>query len=322
MKKLGISRIRALYEQIEPIRRLAKGGEALPATALRPRAVEAVPPQHRATGCHVVVERHAYSVPFCCSSSASRSRSATPRATVEVFFKGRRVSVAPAPLRRTAVHRARAHARAPTAPMPSGHRRASSAGPRRSVRQPASSSLEVLESRPHPEQGYKAVLGIMRLGRSARQRPARRRERPRHGPRFLPFPRPSRTSSPPARTVCPWSRRPRRPRRPRTPTSAAPTTTPRPTRRTDADRTDPRDKLNAMRELGAMAERLPATDPDRRGHRAQLRTGFAPARRRRVDGPRAAQTAAAAPHRQAAPSGLPSRPSTSPTRAGSTANRS
>ena len=54
--------------------------------------------------------------------------------------------------------------RAPTAPTPSG--------PSRLIRWaekvgPATGELvaRILESRPHPEQGYKAVLGLMRLGR-------------------------------------------------------------------------------------------------------------------------------------------------------------
>ena len=56
--------------------------------------------------------------------------------------------------------------------MPSAHRAHAEWTPSRLIRQaektgPATGTLvaRILESRPHPEQGYKAVLGIMRLGR-------------------------------------------------------------------------------------------------------------------------------------------------------------
>ena len=48
---------------------------------------------------------------------------------------------------------------------------------------------------------------------------------------------------------------------------------------------------------------VPAPAPDRRARRPRLRGTLRPPRRRRVDGPRAAQAPAAAPRRQAAPSG-------------------
>ena len=66
---------------------------------------------------------------------------------------------------------------------------------------------------------------------------------------------------------------------------------------------DPRPPRRPAVEARRDGRRLPAADPDRRGRRPRLRGALRPARRRRVDGPRATQAAAAAPHRQAAPSG-------------------
>ena len=53
----------------------------------------------------------------------------------------------------------------------------------------------------------------------------------------------------------------------------------------------------------APGRRVPAPAPDRRARRPRLRGTLRPPRRRRVGGPRAAQAPAAAPRRQAAPSG-------------------
>ena len=85
-------------------------------------------------------------------------------ATVEVFFKGQRVSS----------HQRRYDGQPSTVPehMPSAHRAHAEWTPSRLIRWaetvgPATGELvaRILESRPHPEQGYKAVLGLMRLGR-------------------------------------------------------------------------------------------------------------------------------------------------------------
>ena len=81
MKKLGISR-RALYEQID-----RPALQPLPAT----RYVLAQWKLCRLNiDYHVVVERHAYSVPFQLLREQVEVRYTTT--TVEVFFKGRRVS--------------------------------------------------------------------------------------------------------------------------------------------------------------------------------------------------------------------------------------
>ena len=153
MKKLGISR-RALYEQLDrPALR------PLPAT----RYVLAYWKQCRVNiDYHVIVERHAYSVPFQLLREQVEVRYTTT--TVEVFFKGRRVSS----------HLRRYDGQSSTVAehMPSAHRAHAEWTPSRLIRWaekvgPATGELvaRILQSRPHPEQGYKAVLGLMRLGR-------------------------------------------------------------------------------------------------------------------------------------------------------------
>ena len=153
LKKLGVSR-RALYEQLD-----RPGLQPLPAT----RYVLA---QWRLCRLnidyHVIVERHAYSVPFQLLREQVEIRYTTT--TVAVFFKGRRVSS----------HRRRYDGQPSTVAehMPSAHRAHAEWTPSRLIRWaekvgPATGELvaRILESRPHPEQGYKAVLGLMRLGR-------------------------------------------------------------------------------------------------------------------------------------------------------------
>ena len=153
MQKLGVSR-RALYEQLDrPALR------PLPATryVLAHWKVCRVNMDY-----HVTVERHAYSVPFQLLREQVEVRYTTT--TVEVFFKGRRVSS----------HQRRYDGQPSTVVehMPSAHRAHAEWSPSRLIRWaekvgPATGELvtRILESRPHPEQGYKTVLGIMRLGR-------------------------------------------------------------------------------------------------------------------------------------------------------------
>ena len=153
MKKLGISR-RALYEQLD-----RPALQPLPAT----RYVLAYWKHCRANmDYHIVVERHDYSVPFQLLREQVEVRYTTT--TVEVFFKGRRV----------ASHPRRYDGQPSTVAehMPSAHREHAEWTPSRLIRWaekvgPATGELvtRILESRPHPEQGYKAVLGLMRLGR-------------------------------------------------------------------------------------------------------------------------------------------------------------
>lgn len=112
---------------------------------------------------HVEVERHYYSVPYQLVGEHCDVRlSAT---TVEVFFRGRRV----ASHLRSAAH---GHHTTDAAHMPAAHRRYAEWTPGRIVRWatqtgPATAELaaEILRSRPHPEQGFRSCLGILRLGR-------------------------------------------------------------------------------------------------------------------------------------------------------------
>ncbi len=111
---------------------------------------------------HVEVERHYYSVPYQLVGEQCDVRLSA--ATVEVFFKGRRVA---SHLRSTA----HGHHTTEAAHMPAAHRRYAEWTPSRIVRWaeqtgPATAALagEILRSRPHPEQGFRSCLGILRLG--------------------------------------------------------------------------------------------------------------------------------------------------------------
>jgi transposase len=112
---------------------------------------------------HVELDHHYYSVPHALVGEVCDVRRSA--ATVEVFFHGRRVA---SHLRSSEPGRFttdRAH-------MPEAHRRHLEWTPSRIVAWaaqtgPATAALveEILASRPHPEQGYRACLGILRLGR-------------------------------------------------------------------------------------------------------------------------------------------------------------
>jgi transposase len=108
---------------------------------------------------HVEVEDHYYSVPYRFARCEVDVR-LTPR-TVEIFLRGERIA---AHLRGSGNH---GHT---TLDMPSSHRRyadwtierirrtAASIGPATAVLCDL-----ILEHRPHPEQGFRACLGIIRL---------------------------------------------------------------------------------------------------------------------------------------------------------------
>jgi transposase len=112
---------------------------------------------------HVDVDGHYYSVPYRLIREQVETRS-TAR-TVEIFHKGERVA---AHLRGTGRGR---HTTVPEH-MPSAHRRHAEWTIERIGRTaarigPSTARLValILESRPHPEQGYRACLGILRLAR-------------------------------------------------------------------------------------------------------------------------------------------------------------
>ena len=112
---------------------------------------------------HVDVERHLYSVPYrLIHQTVDLRLSAT---TVEVFQRGTRIWV----------HRRSHHAGGfTTVPehMPHAHRAHAEWSPSRLIRwgasvgpQTAALVEQILVSRPHPEQGYRSCLGLLRLAK-------------------------------------------------------------------------------------------------------------------------------------------------------------
>ena len=112
---------------------------------------------------HVEVDRHWYSVPHQLVGQVCDTR--LTAAVVEVLHRGRRVA---------SHRRSTEQGRFTTEPahMPEAHRRHAAWTPGRIVAWaersgPATGMLvtEIMASRPHPEQGFRSCLGIMRLGR-------------------------------------------------------------------------------------------------------------------------------------------------------------
>ena len=153
MQQLGVSR-RPRYEQLDR-----------PALAPLPTQRYELAAWKRCTvniDYHVAVDHHPYSVPYQLLGETVEARST--HATVEIDYQGKRITS----------HRRRYDRRPSTKPehMPSSHRAHAEWTPSRLIRWasqtgPAMGQLvgEILRSRPHPEQGYRACLGIMRLGR-------------------------------------------------------------------------------------------------------------------------------------------------------------
>jgi transposase len=154
MKALGVSR-RTLFEQLDrPALR------ALPATRYelaewRPCLVN--------IDYHVDVDHGFYSVPYQLVRVPVEARFTAT--TVEVFCKGRRVASHARLTGRGRFSMQAAH-------MPRAHRAHAEWTPSRLIAWagqsgPATGRLVagLLEQRPHPEQGYRACLGLMRLGR-------------------------------------------------------------------------------------------------------------------------------------------------------------
>src|SRR5262249_5165590 len=113
---------------------------------------------------HVEVDHHYYSVPSRLIREQLEAR--ITDATVEIFHKGARIAShvrSPLRNRHTTV---REH-------MPSAHRRYAEWTPARMMRHaasigPATIALveAIMKAKPHPEQGFRACLGILRLVRS------------------------------------------------------------------------------------------------------------------------------------------------------------
>ena len=112
---------------------------------------------------HVEVDHHYYSVPYQLSGSVVEVR--LTNATVEVFAKSRRVASHLRSYQRGRHVTESAH-------MPDSHRRYLEWTPGRIVswaskNGPATALFieELLHSRPHPEQGFRSALGVMRLAK-------------------------------------------------------------------------------------------------------------------------------------------------------------
>jgi len=154
IRRLGITR-RALLEELDRPHLKSLPSEPYSFAEWRLRRV--------GIDYHVEVEAHFYSVPYRFARSEVEVR-LTPR-TVEVFLKGERVA---AHLRSSGNHR---HTTVPEH-MPSSHRRYADWTVERIRREastigPATAALceLILERRPHPEQGFRPCLGIVRLVR-------------------------------------------------------------------------------------------------------------------------------------------------------------
>jgi transposase len=111
---------------------------------------------------HVEIERHLYSVPFQLRDQKLEARYTA--SVVEIYFRNQRVTSH----RRRYDHQPSTRAEH----MPSSHRAHAEWTPSRLIRWaqktgPATGRLVagILDRRPHPEQGYRACLGLMRLGR-------------------------------------------------------------------------------------------------------------------------------------------------------------
>jgi len=113
---------------------------------------------------HIDVDRHYYSVPYPLVRQEVDVRISTQ--LVEVFHRGQRV----------ACHRrnpAVGHPTTVTAHMPKAHRDYAEWTPQRLIRwaeqtgaHTATLVERILASRPHPQQGYRSCLGILRLGKT------------------------------------------------------------------------------------------------------------------------------------------------------------
>ena len=155
MRKLGVSR-NELFAEIDR--------QALKPLPAEPYAYAEWKRCRVAPDYHVEIADHYYSVPFRLIRQEVEAR-ITDR-TVEILHKGARVA-----------SHARAHTRHrhTTIPehMPSAHRRYAEWTPARMKRDaarigPATIALveAIMAAKPHPEQGFRACLGILRLARS------------------------------------------------------------------------------------------------------------------------------------------------------------
>ncbi len=110
---------------------------------------------------HIEVDHNYYSVPYQLADERVEARATAT--TVEVFFRSRRVASHPRLTGRGRFHTLPEH-------MPRSHRAHAEWTPSRLIAWAAKTgpatgrvAAEILRSRPHPEQGYRSCLGLMRL---------------------------------------------------------------------------------------------------------------------------------------------------------------
>jgi transposase len=155
MRHLGTSR-RVLFERLEREALLPLPGE--------PYAYAEWRRCRAGLDYHVEVHGHFYSVPYRLVREVIEARATD--LTVELFHRGQRIASHPRSALRQRHTTTAEH-------MPSAHRRHAEWTPTRVLRAaaaigPATTALveRILTSRPHPEQGFRTCLGILRLGRS------------------------------------------------------------------------------------------------------------------------------------------------------------
>lgn len=154
MKRLGVSRADMLAELDRP---------ALKSLPPEPFVYAEWRVRRVSLDYHIDIDGHYYSVPFRLIKEQVEAR-LTAR-TIEIFHKGERIAV-----HLRGGHRGR-HTTLPEH-MPSAHRRYADWTIKRIRRDaaaigPSTGKLAalILESKPHPEQGFRACLGILRLAR-------------------------------------------------------------------------------------------------------------------------------------------------------------
>jgi len=155
------------------MRKIGKSRTELLETIDRP-ALDALPPEpYRyaewkkclvAPDYHVEIDKHYYSVPSRLIRATVEAR--ITDTTIEILHKGSRIASharSSVPHRHTTI----------TEHMPSAHRRYAEWTPMRMMRQaekigPATIALveAIMKAKPHPEQGFRACLGILRLEKS------------------------------------------------------------------------------------------------------------------------------------------------------------
>ncbi len=135
--------------------------------ALRPLAAERFHLHHWAEArvnidYHIQFDRHFYSVPYTLTGQRVEIRSTAT--TIEIFHRGQRVAShvrSQEPYKATTVneHRPKSHQQHLAWPPSRLLHWAESVGP-----STAQLFAEILNSKPHPEMGYRSCLGILRLG--------------------------------------------------------------------------------------------------------------------------------------------------------------